>query len=95
MPLIQRNNLREQVRELILQRIGHSIYEPGQRLVESKLAAELHISNVPVREAIRELAAMGILDCEANKGARMREVGVAEIIEALQVKEALEPLAPP
>lgn len=93
MALIQRNNLREQVRELILQRIGHGVYGPGQRLVESKLAAELNISTVPVREAIRELVAMGILDFEANKGARVRQMGVAETIDTLQVKEAIEPLA--
>ncbi len=93
MPVIKRINLREQVRELILQRIGHGKYGPGHRLVESNLAQELQVSTVPVREAIRELVAIGVLDFESHKGARVREVGVAETIEALLVKEALEPLA--
>ncbi len=91
-PLV-RQPLREQVREWILQRVGRGEYGPGHRLVESRLAAELAISTVPVREAIRELAAMGVLGYAAHKGAWVREVSLTETIEALQVRSALEPLA--
>lgn len=91
--LVVRQSLREQVREVLLERIGRGVYAAGQRLVEAKLAEELGISTVPVREAIRELAGMGVLDFGSHKGAWVREVSLEETIEALQVRSVLEPLA--
>ncbi|MCC6355156.1 MAG: GntR family transcriptional regulator [Verrucomicrobiae bacterium] len=91
--VISRQSLREQVRELLMRRIGRGEYEAGQRLVEAKLAEEMGISTVPVREAIRELAGMGVLGFEVHKGAWVREVSLTETIEALQLRSVIEPLA--
>ena len=46
------------------------------------------VSTVPVREAIRELAAMGILDFAPHKGAWVRELSIKDTIESLQVRSA-------
>ena len=47
--------LREHIKEMILERILVGVYEPGERLVETRLAKEFETSQVPVREALREL----------------------------------------
>ena len=44
-----RFNLREQIKDVILQRILDGDYEPGARLVETRIAQELGVSQAPVR----------------------------------------------
>jgi DNA-binding GntR family transcriptional regulator len=91
--LINHKSLREQVRDELLRRIGNSALMPGDRIVEAKLAEELGVSSIPVREAIRELVAMGVLESGHHKGGWVREVSMAETIQALEVRSALEALA--
>ena len=67
--------------------------QPGQRIVEAQLIKEFNVSSIPIREAIRELVAMGMLDCASHRGAWVRKVDMPETIEALQVRTALEKLA--
>jgi len=88
-----RGSLSEQVRNRILHKIATGELPPGQRVVEANIAQELDVSAIPVREAIRELVALRVLECVVHKGARVRKVSVAETIDALQVKGALEALA--
>lgn len=83
----------EQIREFLLQRIGCGELAPGERIVEGRLTKEFGVSAIPVREAIRELVATGVLDSAAHKGAWVREVSLTETIEAFQVRAALESLA--
>ena len=77
-----RLSVHEQIREVLLQRIGCGELAPGERIVESRLTKEFAVSAIPVREAIRELVAKGVLDSAAHKGAWVREVSVTETIEA-------------
>jgi DNA-binding GntR family transcriptional regulator len=67
--------------------------KPGDRIIEAKIAKEMHVSSIPIREAIRELETMRILESVPHKGARVRKVSLLETIEALQVKAVLEGLA--
>ncbi|MCP5116472.1 MAG: GntR family transcriptional regulator, partial [bacterium] len=90
---VSRNSLREQVRDWLLQRIGSGELAPGDRVMEGRVAGELQVSPIPVREAIRELVAMNVLEAAPNKGAWVRRVSIVETIEALCVRSALEPLA--
>ncbi len=55
MSSVTRVVLREQVKELILERILNETYRPGERLVETRIAAELGTSPAPVRAALRVL----------------------------------------
>ena len=55
MSSVARVVLREQVKELILERILNGEYAPGDRLVETRIAQELGTSQAPVREALRDL----------------------------------------
>jgi DNA-binding GntR family transcriptional regulator len=90
---VQRNSLRDQVRAVILERIGNGKLPPGGRIVEAALAEEFGVSAIPVREAIRELVAMGVLEFANHKGAWVRQVSLAETVEALEVRAALEAMA--
>jgi DNA-binding GntR family transcriptional regulator len=86
---------RELVRERLLKKIGAGELGPGERIVEAALAEELDVSSIPVREAIRELVSMRVLDFAPNRGAWVRKVSLRETIEALRIRAALEPLAAP
>src|SRR6266436_3427350 len=67
---VQRRSLKDQVKQQILERILKGRYTPGQRLREVALAKELNTSPIPVREALRELESLRIVESEAYKGVR-------------------------
>ncbi len=90
-PLVK--SLREFIRDTLLDRIARGELLPGQRVVEATLVKEFAISTTPVREAIRELVAMGVLEAQNNKGASVRQIRLHETIEAFEVRAALEALA--
>lgn len=85
--------LREQVKELILERILNATYRPGERLVETRIAAELGTSQAPVREALRDLELLRFVESEPFRGARVRDVSVEELIEIYPVRAAIEEVA--
>ncbi len=89
----KKKSLRETVRETLLERIGSGELSPGERVMEATLAEQLGISSIPVREAIRELVAMGMLEYERNRGAWVRKVSLTETLDALKVRAAFESLA--
>ena len=88
-----RYSLSQQVRNHILNKVSTGELAPGDKVIEARIAAELHVSTIPVREAIRELAAMRVLNYAVHRGARVREVTVSETVDALHVKGVLEALA--
>ena len=90
---VARTVLREQVKDVLLERILEGEYEPGDRLVETRIAHELGTSQAPVREALRELAALRFVETEPFRGARVRTVSALELAEAYPVRAALEELA--
>jgi len=91
--IASRFSLSEQVRNHILARIATGQFPPGHKIVEARIAEALHVSTIPVREAIRELVARRVLEYLVHRGARVREVSMAETIDALRVKAVLEALA--
>ncbi|TLP79053.1 GntR family transcriptional regulator [Nesterenkonia sphaerica] len=76
--------------EWIRERILARDFNPGYRLVLSSIAAELAVSTVPVREAIRRLEAEGLVEFERNVGARVAMVQENEYVEAMQALGVLE-----
>jgi DNA-binding GntR family transcriptional regulator len=91
--VIGRVVLREQVKDLILERILKEEYKPGERIVETRVADELGISQAPVREALRDLELLRFVESEPFRGARVREVTVEELTEIYPVRAALEEVA--
>jgi DNA-binding GntR family transcriptional regulator len=67
-------------------------YAPGERIRQEDLAARSGASRIPVREALRMLAAEGLVTLVANSGAWVARLSLAECEEAYLVRERLEPL---
>jgi DNA-binding GntR family transcriptional regulator len=88
-----RPNLRERIKDVILQRIVSGDYRPGARLVETRIAQELGVSQAPVREALRDLEQLGCIVHEPFRGCSVRAFSARELIEAFPVRAALEALA--
>lgn len=90
---LKRAVLRDQIKDVLLERILEGEYEPGDRLVETQIAQELGISQTPVREALRELEILRFVVSEPFKGTRVRKVSREEILEIYPVRAALEEVA--
>lgn len=91
--LLPRVILREQVRDLLLERMLSGFYPPGSRLVETRIAQELGVSQAPVREALRDLEQVGCVVHQPFRGCSVRELHVEDLLEAYPVRAALESLA--
>ena len=92
-PIIPRRVLADQVKDRLLEGIlnGHS--PPDSRIIETQVARELGTSQAPVREALRGLEALGVVEITPFRGARVRRPSRREIVEAYAVRSALEALA--
>lgn len=87
---LARTVFRDQIKNVILERILDGSYQPGDRLVESTLAKEFGVSPAPIREALRDLEGIRMVESEPYRGVRVREVTVNELIEIYPVRAALE-----
>ena len=66
---------------------------PNERLVEADLTRRLGVGRSAVRAALARLEHEGLVELEPHRGARVRRVGLAEAVEILQARAALEGLA--
>ena len=87
---ITRSVLSEQVKGRLLQAILDGRYPPGARIVETRVAKEFGTSQAPVREALRDLEALGVVETAPFKGARVRQPSTEELLEAFEVRAILE-----
>jgi DNA-binding GntR family transcriptional regulator len=65
-------------------------YSPGTRLVERKLAAELGVSHIPVREALARLTDEGLVTHQPRRGARVASLSRTEVEEIASLRTLLE-----
>jgi DNA-binding GntR family transcriptional regulator len=66
---------------------------PGSVLRQEHLSEQFQVSRTPVREALRRLAALGLVTFEPNRGVRVRMLSRDEIREAFMARAELEGLA--
>ena len=92
-PRISRRPLHEEAIDRLRDLIVQGQLAPGTRLNERLLTARLGISRTPLREAIKLLAAEGLVELLPNRGAIVAPIEPARIAETLQVMGALESLA--
>jgi DNA-binding GntR family transcriptional regulator len=82
--------LRHQVVQRLLNAIFLGDLPSGTRLIVMKLAAHFGLSSTPVREALVELEAVGIIHFEHNRGAVVKPFGPGQLREIYQMRRILE-----
>ena len=88
-----RDSAHTRIKQILLERIVDGTYEPGQRLKELQIAREFHTSQAPVREALRELEAVGLIETRYYQGSRVRMSSPRELEQAYEIRAVLEALA--
>jgi DNA-binding GntR family transcriptional regulator len=89
----EKQNLSEDLVFYIKQQIIDGELNPGDRIVETKLARELGISQTPVREAIRQLMGEGIITIAPNRGPLVRSLNMKDVFEIYSLRAMLEGLS--
>jgi DNA-binding GntR family transcriptional regulator len=90
---LENRTLREQVADHLREEILSARLAPGTELGEVALARSLGISRGPLREALGQLAAEGLVTIVPRRGAVVKRLTRQEFIDAYEVREALESLA--
>ncbi len=93
LPFARSPSLAEQAAETIVGGIASGIFKPGERLVESNLAATLQMSRVPLREALKILEAQGILASTPHRGTFVPAFDDTRIDQICEARIALERIA--
>ncbi|OUM98631.1 MAG: transcriptional regulator [Paenibacillaceae bacterium ZCTH02-B3] len=75
---------------LIKDRILDGTYKPTQKLVESQLAEEIGVSRNTIKKALLMLERENLVEIEDNKGATIKSFTLEEIVNYLEIREALE-----
>jgi DNA-binding GntR family transcriptional regulator len=83
-------NLAAQAADRLVDAIADGRLKSGQRLIESELAADLGISRIPVREALRELESQGLLVSRPHRGIRLIALDAAWQQQLYEMRVALE-----
>lgn len=92
-PATNRQTAQEFVRDTLRNAILTGEIPGGGRLVQAELAEQLQVSTTPVREALRSLAAEGLVRLDAHRGAVVRRLTRDEVLEIFELRCLLEPAA--
>lgn len=87
---IQRQTVAAATVEGIRERILDRTYAEGEQLRQDVLAADLGVSRIPVREALRQLEAEGLVTFSPHRGAVVSSLSIAEIEELFALRARLE-----
>jgi len=85
--------LRDEVFNILREKILKGTLKPGERLMEIHLAEELGVSRTPIREAIRMLELEGLVKMVPRKGAQVARISKGDLQDVLEVRKALDALA--
>ncbi|TKB57334.1 GntR family transcriptional regulator [Ferrimonas aestuarii] len=77
--------------EVLREKILSGEIKAGEPLRQSALASELNVSRIPVREALLQLEAEGLVKFEAHKGATATELSVEQASELFELRALIEP----
>lgn len=87
---VARQHLHDAVVEHLRELIVEGVLAPDVKLQERELCEALGVSRTPLREAIKVLAAEGLVEIMPNQGARVSSMTVAEIHEIFELASGLE-----
>jgi DNA-binding GntR family transcriptional regulator len=91
-PSLGPRSTRVAVSEYLRRRILRGSLAPGERVLQAELAEHLQISITPVREAIRELSAEGLLDTDPQRGVVVHALSRQELVDLYDVRLVVEPV---
>lgn len=77
----------------IKKKIMDGVLEPGTHLVIKQIANEYGVSDIPVREALKELSVEGLVETIPHVGSKVTAISLKNIRDMLQMREYLEPFA--
>jgi len=86
-------SIREKVYAVVREDILNGRFSPGERMVETRLAEEIHTSRTPVREALHMLEREGLLESIPRVGYRVRQMSWSEVEEICGIRAVNEILA--
>lgn len=89
---VERTTLHEDLVTRLTEMIQEGELPPGSRIAEAALCEQFGVSRTPLREALKVLAADGLLVWRANYGARVSEVDIDEVREVFETLGGLEHL---
>ncbi|MCZ6454317.1 MAG: GntR family transcriptional regulator [Alphaproteobacteria bacterium] len=81
---------REQVYREVRRALMGGSFEPGQKITVASLASALGVSAMPVREALRRLAAERALEMQPNRSVRVPRLSRTDILKLREVRELIE-----
>ncbi|MSO57546.1 MAG: GntR family transcriptional regulator [Thermoleophilia bacterium] len=83
----------DDIAQVLEDEIVAGLIAPGVVLRQEQLSERFDVSRTPIREALRRLAALGLVSFEPNRGVRVRSISPHELREAFLVRAELEALA--
>ena len=89
----KRPSLHEELIDRLRTMIVEGVLTAGEKVPERALCDKLGVSRTPMREALKVLAADGLLTLEPNRGARVRAITLDDLEEVFPLMGALEALA--
>ena len=90
---VARSVLSAQVKDTLLRWIVGGQLPLGSRIIETRVARQLGTSQAPVREALRDLMTLGLVEMDPYRGARVRAPSKRELTEAMELRGELEAIA--
>src|SRR5437868_13286599 len=88
---ISKSTIATQIVEELRRRIIAGDYRAGMKLQQEQIAQELGVSRSPVREALRQLEAEGLVILISQKGAEVAPISASEVAEMFEIRLQLEP----
>jgi DNA-binding GntR family transcriptional regulator len=87
------NSKSDKVYEFLKEKILSGAYKPGDRIIIRKISQELGMSDIPVREAIKQLTSDGMLEIKSHSSARIAPLNIESLEEIFRIRVELETLA--
>jgi DNA-binding GntR family transcriptional regulator len=88
--VVRPGNSSESLLDKLKEAIKRGAYAPGQRLIEADLMVDLGAGRGPVREALRRLSTLGIIELVPNRGAFVTRFSDKDLFDLFRVREGLE-----
>src|SRR5512134_2941792 len=88
--LIQKRPLKEDIFDVLHEKIISGVYKRGEWLRQEDIATQLGVSMTPVREALDLLVSAGLAERVPYRGVRVREMSTRDVVEAYGLRLVLE-----